>query len=348
MQALVTGASGFLGYALIRELTEAGVSVIAAIGPAQSEIETRRALDLKEQGIRRVALELRRERPLDEVPTEWDTLFHLAAYVRTEEESEDVHVNDVGTARLLAQLPLAAKRVVYTSTLAVADNAPTGCIAPDTVCQPQTAYGKSKLAAEAIVRERCEANSAAHTIVRMPTLYGPGFRYGGMFDVLPKRLARRDPMARLAWPGRLALLAVQDAARLVFRAAGDSRTNGRTFLASSNENPATWQIAEAIASATGSSYRALPFPGAATTVLRAVLGTWWQASVVPYALQIAAWRARLLINGLYCDGSELGQLLDLTYRDWREGVARMYAEDPRHGGQDKGPRAVHGRCAATD
>ena len=333
MHALVTGASGFLGLALIRQLCDAGVPVVAAVGCAPTEAEARRIHELEQRRIHIVPCELRRERPFDQVPADWDTLFHLAAYVETERDSEDVHVNDAGTARLLGQLPLSHKRVVYTSTLAVADNAPTGRITPATVCQPRTAYGQTKLAAEAIVREKCAASSAAHTIIRMPTLYGAGYRANGVFDVLPRQLAAKNPLARLAWPGRLALLAVEDAARLVWLAATAQKAQDRTFLASSNENPTTWEIVEAIAVATGIGYRAVALPGPATTLLRAMLGDWWQARVVPYPLQIAAWRAHLLIHGLYCDGSELAEMLGLTFGDWRQGFRRMYAEDPRHGRQ---------------
>jgi nucleoside-diphosphate-sugar epimerase len=331
MHALVTGASGFLGHALIRQLSDAGVAVTAAIGPEPSEAELRRIQDLQKRHIRIVPSELRRERPLDEVPAEWDTLFHLAAYVETERNSEDVHINDVGTARLLGQLALANKRVVFTSTLAVADNAPGG-ITADTVCEPRTAYGKTKLLAEAIVREQCATNSASHTIIRIPTLYGAGFRTNGMFDVLPRQLAAKNPLACLAWPGKMAIMAVQDAARLLSLASREPRAANRTFPASSNENPATWEIAQAIALSKGIAYRPLSLPGAASTLLRALLGSWWQAQMVPYALQIATWRAHLLLAGLYCDGSEVAEMLGLTFGDWREGFRQMYAEDFRHAG----------------
>ena len=150
-----------------------------------------------------------------------------------------------------------------------------------------------------------------------------------MFDVLPKQLAANNPLARLAWPGRMALLAVEDAAQLVFRAAAHASTRGRIFLASSNENPTTWEIAESIAAATSVPCRTIKFPGASAAFLRALLGDWWQAPIVPYALKVSAWRARLLLNGLYCDGTELAQLLEVSFRNWREGFARMYAEDPR-------------------
>jgi nucleoside-diphosphate-sugar epimerase len=325
MRALITGASGFLGHELIRQLREAGVPVIAAIGPPQNELEVGRIRDLKLHQTRILECDFRRDQPLAEVPIDWDTMFHLAAYVRTEEDSADVQINDRGTARLLCQVSVANKRIVYTSTLAVADNAPGGLITPDTVCEPRTAYGRSKLAAEGIVRAECETHATAHTIVRLPTLYGRGYRRGGMFDVLLKQLAARDRLARLAWPGKMALLAVEDCATLLVRAAVHEETRNRTFLASSNENPATWEIAETIARANGVPYDAIPFPGPVAALLRAFLGPWWQASVVPYSLQVNAWRARLLLDGLYCDGSEIAGLLGLTFQDWRQGLTRAYA-----------------------
>jgi nucleoside-diphosphate-sugar epimerase len=316
---------------LVRQLGDDGVEVVAAIGPLQNELEAGRVRDLKLHQVRILECDLRREEPLSEVPTDWDTLFHLAAYVRTEEDSPLVQVNDRGTARLLRQVPVANKRVVFTSTLAVADNARAGRITRDTICMPRTAYGRSKLAAESIVRAECEAHAAVYTILRLPTLYGLGYRPGGMFDVLPRQLAANDRLARLAWPGKMALLAVGDCAQLLIRAAVHEETKNRTFLASSNENPATWEIAEAIARAIGVPYHALPLPAPCAALLRALLGPWWQAPVVPYALQINAWRARLLLDGLYCDGVEVAQLLGLTFQDWRRGIERAYA-GPRESG----------------
>jgi len=329
MRALVTGASGFLGYELVSQLRDSGAEVVAAVGPAQSEFELQRRKGL--EGVARiVACELRQDSPLAEVSEDWDTLFHLASYVRTEEDSVDVRVNDEGTRRLLRQLPIAGKRVVFTSTLAVADNAPGGRITQETVCTPRTMYGRTKLAAEAIVREACRGRGATHTIVRLPTLYGPGYRTGGMFDQIPNRLLAGDPLARLAWPGKMSLLAVEDCARLLHRAALHEASRDRTFLSSSTENPATWQIVEEIAADLKLAYRKIPLPAPFARLIDGALGPWWQVSVVPHRVQVSAWRAHLLLSGLYCEDTELASLLGLTFRDWRGGFARMYAEDSRH------------------
>jgi len=327
MTAFVTGASGFLGHALTRRLLDARVNVIASIGPVQHALEAQRVADLERWGVRIHRADFLRDLRADALPAdgEWDTLFHLAAFVKTEVDSPEVRVNDLGTTRLLERLKLANKRVIFSSTIAVADNAPGGEVRLETNCQPRTDYGRTKLAAEDIVRQVCLRAGATYTIVRVPTLYGVGYRRGGMFDVLPERLRERALLARLAWPGRLALLAVEDMAELLYRAASSPGAVNRTFLASSNENPRTCEIVAGIAAAVGVDHRSIPLTNPGARLLRAAVGDWWQAQLLPHAIRTNAWRARLLLDGLYCDGSELTRLVGMTYRDWRQGLAAMYA-----------------------
>lgn len=331
MRALITGASGFVGLELTKQLLRNGSSVIACVGPDPSPLETWRISELERVSAPTVALDLRKDRPFETIPEDWDTLFHLASYVRTEVASQDVHVNDEGTRRMLGQLSLGGKRVVYTSTLAVADNAPGGRITPDLHCAPRTEYGRTKLAAEGIVARACEEDGAPWTILRLPTLYGPGYRPSGLFDVLSRLLGRQNVLARLDWPGQIALMAVDGAAEMIRRTATSHATRGQSYLASSNENPTVWEIARAIAEANEAPYRPIRVPGVLKRLLDMGAGG-LQLPFLPHGLQVTAWRTQLLLDGLYCDGSPLTTLLDLEFQDWRKGVHRMYAEDPRTAG----------------
>jgi nucleoside-diphosphate-sugar epimerase len=332
MKALITGASGFVGFELTQQLLKLGHDVIAAVGPVQHALEQTRRRRLKETGVTLVDCDLRRPNPLAETPSGWNVLFHLAAYVCTETNSPDVRINDEGTRRLFTQLntTLEGTRVVYASSIAVSDSPHSGIIRPDTPCRPRTCYGRTKLAGEAVTRELAPRYRFQPTVIRFPTIYGPGFRPNGMFDSLAKRLPQNRLWARIAWPGKMSLLDVRDLAGLLIKAAEHPATAHKTFLASSGEDPTTSQIAQRIAECVGAAYRPLRIPRWATVVLKQLLSGPWQAKGIPYALQIATWRASLLTNGLYCDGRELTELLGMRYRPWQDGFAHMYAEDPRY------------------
>jgi nucleoside-diphosphate-sugar epimerase len=77
-------------------------------------------------GLSTLPIDLRRSPVLAGSLDDFDVLFHLAAYVRTEENSPDVSINDVGTERLLEELGprLTGKHVVYSGTIAAVDSFP--------------------------------------------------------------------------------------------------------------------------------------------------------------------------------------------------------------------------------
>jgi len=52
----------------------------------------------------------------------------------------------------------------------------------------------------------------------------------------------------------------------------------------------------------------------------------WQSAALPHWIKISAWRLSLVLDGLYCDGSELTNLLHFKYQPWREAFGRLYAE----------------------
>jgi dihydroflavonol-4-reductase len=175
---LVTGATGYLGSALVDLLVDAGLPVRAAI---RSEA---RASVLPER-VERVFADLNDEASLTEAMRGCEGVFHLAASLGP--SPEDTRRSNVdGTARVLAAAARAGvRRVVYTSSSAaivaasglVSEQAPNETALVDP-------YSTTKAEAEGLVFAAV-ANGLDACIVNAvniygPSPYGPG-SYNGLF-----------------------------------------------------------------------------------------------------------------------------------------------------------------------
>ena len=164
---LVTGASGFIGRALVAELANAGHSVRAAM---------RQPADVFPQSVEVIAVsDLTR-------PVEWrallsgvKTVVHLAGIAHagpeTAEQAYD-RVNRLATAELAsAAKALGIGHLIFMSSIrAQSGPASTRTLRETDAPRPTDAYGRSKLAAEDAVR----AADVPFTILRPVLIYGPG------------------------------------------------------------------------------------------------------------------------------------------------------------------------------
>ena len=155
---LVTGASGFIGAALLRSLASSGQPLLVAgrHAPAAGDASAPRwiELDLCDRSI--------------ELPPGIDTVLHLAGEKRVESRMDEV--NHLGAARLVdAAARAGAKRFVHLSSVGVY-GAPkhAGVVDESRPHQPANAYERSKDAGERAVRERCAAN-AMECVVMQPS-----------------------------------------------------------------------------------------------------------------------------------------------------------------------------------
>lgn len=182
MKILVTGASGFLGRAVVEELQE--TFRVAALGHQHAEGHIR-SLDLRDAMAWRSELE-------EAAP---DLVVHCAAYrdpdfcERYQEETRRLNITPL---RVLADSLPPTARVIFISTDYVFDgqNAP---YREESARHPINFYGQSKLEAEDIVLERAQS-----VVLRIPLLMGcgPTFNQSGLIAKMIQSV-RSEELAEL-------------------------------------------------------------------------------------------------------------------------------------------------------
>jgi nucleoside-diphosphate-sugar epimerase len=182
--ALVLGASGFIGRRVARALAERGARVVQAVrdrarwGLAGDVIET----DLMRPGNARALVHAVR-------PT---ITFNLAGYGVDREERNERAAFRLN-AELVAELAAAITEFRHSgwpgADLVHAGSAleygtATGDLAEDTVPQPTTVYGKSKLEGTRILALAAAGGNLKAITARLFTVYGPGEHAGRLLPTL--------------------------------------------------------------------------------------------------------------------------------------------------------------------
>ncbi|GAA1866571.1 NAD-dependent epimerase/dehydratase family protein [Actinomadura bangladeshensis] len=175
MRVLVTGAAGYIGYAVGRRLVAAGHEVDGLV---------RRSPDVPD-GVRPVRGDLLVPDGLPRGP--YDGVCHLAALTRVRESFEQplryFTANVQGTVNLLESVT--ADRVVFGSTAAVYGTPERQPIPESEATAPASPYGASKLAAEQAVRFHARTGAAGAVVLRTFNVAGS---VDGRIDPDPTRL----------------------------------------------------------------------------------------------------------------------------------------------------------------
>lgn len=186
----MTGASGFVGGATMRQAIDAGWHVRAL---------TRRPQPARD-GVTWIAGALDRPDALAEMAADSDVVLHIAGVVNVPTRAAFEAGNAIATANVVAAARDAGvRRFVHVSSLAAREPGLSD-------------YGWSKERAEAAVT----ASGLDWTIVRPPAVFGPGDTE--MLDLF--RMARRG-IALLPPNGRMSAIYVDDLARLLVTLAAD-------------------------------------------------------------------------------------------------------------------------------
>jgi nucleoside-diphosphate-sugar epimerase len=170
VRVLVTGGSGFLGSHVAEQLSKAGHTVRALVRRTSNRkfLSTLPGIEFAEGSVEDAA------KVEDAMKGGVDAVIHAAAIVKGRNEAEFVEANVTGTRNMLDAVEKHApnlKRFVYISSLELCGPAKDGLPVALTSECPITAYGRSKLEAERLVKARKE--KIPSTILRPTAVYGP-------------------------------------------------------------------------------------------------------------------------------------------------------------------------------
>lgn len=316
MRAFVTGATGFIGGQLTRELLADGCSVRALVRPGSD----RRNLDGLDTEIWEG--DLRNPDCLTAGLTGCDILYHTAADYRlwTAKPDEMYEINVTGTRNILqAALETRVQRVVYTSSVGTLGNPGNGN--PGTEETPVLFddmvgdYKKSKFLAEREA-ESFVQRGLPLTIVNPSTPVGPG-------DIKPTPTGKiivdflNNRMPAYLNTG-LNILDVADCARGHILAAHHGKVGGKYILG--NENLTLCRIFEMLAEITGAAAPKIRLPYApillAAHINEAVARFTGRPPLIPLA------GVRMAKKKMYFDSSKAFRELGLPKRPPREALAR--------------------------
>jgi nucleoside-diphosphate-sugar epimerase len=297
LRILVTGATGFVGSALMDRLLREQVRLAAAVLAGED------ATHLPEAVERVIVEPLSPSSDYSLALQQAEIVVHLAARVHIMQDTaadpllEFRNVNLHGTARLARQAAAAGvRRFVFVSTVKVHGEETSIPYREDAPLAPLDPYGISKLEAETALHQIALETGLEVVVVRAPLVYGPGVKAN--FRQLMKVVNRGIPLPFASISNRRSLVFVGNLVDAFSCCASDPRAAGQTFLVSDGEDVSTPELLRRVAFALAKPCRLLPFPASLMRLAGRISGR--------------SQAVERLLGSLQVDSSKIGRELGWT------------------------------------
>ena len=295
---LVTGATGFVGGAVMRELLTLGVPIIANVRN-NSGLVPNAVKQIQISGISSI--------------TDWmhalggvDVVVHAAARVHVMGDSsadpltEFRKVNTAGTLNMARQAADAGiKRFVFISSIKVNGEMtlPDQPFPPDDNYMPVDPYGLSKYEAEQGLLSIAKETDMEVVIVRPPLIYGTGVKAN--FLSMMKWMNKGVPLPFGAIHNKRSLVALDNLVDFIALCADREKSPkaaNQVFLISDNEDVSTTQLLRKVAKAQNKQTWLIPVPVGLMAFSAKLLGKGDVANRLFGSLQVDSSKARELLG----------------------------------------------------
>jgi UDP-glucose 4-epimerase len=289
---LVTGATGFVGQHLCREIIARGYSLTCT---------TRQSYQLENATCIQIG-EMHGQTDWHEALKNQDIVIHCAARVHVMNETANDpleafrKVNVEGTMALAKQAEQAgARQFIFLSSIKVSgevthDVAFTEEQAP----QANDPYGISKLEAEYALLAFAKTSNMIITIIRPPLVYGAGV--AANFLAMLKLVRKEWPLPFASIQNQRSMIYVGNLVDFILHCVDHPRVDRQIFLISDGRDLSTPELLRCAADALGVKSRLFHFPSSVLLLGTQLIGKRAIAERLCYSLQLNSDKARILLN----------------------------------------------------
>lgn len=306
---LITGATGFIGRAIVQSLVSKGQSVLACARVVPDLLPLEDSL-LKWHNVGSVNKRTMWLSALSGV----DTVIHCAAraHLLRDFERDDLmayrSVNVDGTRRLAEQAAVSGvRRLVFISSIGVngvcTNSIPRSfsstcpdvkAFRPQDDPAPQEPYGISKWEAEQALWDVAAKTGLEVVVIRTPLVYGPGVK--GNLARLLNLLHLGLPLPLGSVNNKRSLIGLDNLVDLLILCIAHPSAAGQTLLVSDGEDLSTVDLLRYMAAAMGRSLTLFPFPISVLRIAANLIGKQVEIDRLVGSLQIDSSYTRNLLG----------------------------------------------------